>query len=67
MCDIKKKGSVTLKNNIPNFLCISICQLSFTTGGMSRVVHRLFLDKLIPHTWADNGPAPVLLNTWEAR
>jgi alpha-galactosidase len=36
-------------------------------GGMSRVLHRLFLDKLIPHTWADDGPTPVLLNTWEAR
>jgi alpha-galactosidase len=28
-------------------------------GGMSRVLHRLFLDKLIPRTWADDGPAPV--------
>ena len=35
-------------------------------GGMSRMLHRLFLDKLIPTTWADSKP-PVLLNSWEAK
>ena len=35
-------------------------------GGMSRVLHRLFLDRLIPRTWADDRP-PVLLNSWEAK
>eukprot|EP01031_Cornospumella_fuschlensis_P036624 gene36624-44427_t len=34
-------------------------------GGMSRTLHRVFLDRLIPHTWADEHP-PILLNTWEA-
>ena len=29
-------------------------------GGMSRLLHRLFLDKLIPSSWADKNP-PVLL------
>jgi alpha-galactosidase len=23
--------------------------------------------QLLPKTWADEGPPPVLLNTWEAR
>lgn len=35
-------------------------------GGMSRVLHRLYLDRLIPRTWADERP-PVLLNSWEAK
>ncbi len=35
-------------------------------GGMSRTLHRLFLDNLIPRSWADKDP-PVLLNTWEAK
>jgi len=36
-------------------------------GGMSRVMHRLMLDKLIAPlpTWAE-CQAPILLNTWEA-
>jgi len=34
-------------------------------GGMSRALHRLFLDRLIPRTWADEHP-PIVLNTWEA-
>jgi len=35
-------------------------------GGLSREMHRLFLDRLLPKTWADDNP-PVLLNSWEAR
>ena len=35
-------------------------------GGMSRKLHRLFRDCLIPQTWASQSP-PVLLNTWEAK
>lgn len=35
-------------------------------GGMSRTLHRLILDNLIPRSWADKAP-PVLLNTWEAK
>jgi alpha-galactosidase len=35
-------------------------------GGMSRTMHRLFLDNLVPRSWADTSP-PVLLNTWEAK
>ncbi|RYG67957.1 hypothetical protein EON64_06270 [archaeon] len=35
-------------------------------GGMSRTLHRVFLDRLIPRTWADEHP-PILLNTWEAK
>lgn len=35
-------------------------------GGMSRSLHRLFLDRLIPRTWADENP-PIMLNTWEAK
>ena len=35
-------------------------------GGMSRMLHRVFLDHLIPKiAWAEETP-PVLLNTWEA-
>jgi alpha-galactosidase len=35
-------------------------------GGMSRTLHRLFLERLIPHNWSDERP-PILLNTWEAK
>ena len=35
-------------------------------GGMSRTLHRLYLEKLIPPSWSDAKP-PVLLNTWEAK
>eukprot|EP01038_Epipyxis_sp_PR26KG_P016244 gene16244-22115_t len=35
-------------------------------GGMSRMLHKLFNERLIPHTWADANP-PVLLNSWEAK
>jgi alpha-galactosidase len=35
-------------------------------GGMSRNLHRLFLDRLLPRNWSDNEP-PVLLNSWEAK
>lgn len=35
-------------------------------GGMSRMLHRLFLDRLIPKGWADEQP-PILLNSWEAK
>ena len=35
-------------------------------GGMSRTLHRLFLDRLIPRTWADDNP-PIMLNTWDAK
>eukprot|EP01041_Mallomonas_annulata_P002693 gene2693-5303_t len=35
-------------------------------GGMSRVFHRLFSDRLLPSTWADHAP-PIILNSWEAK
>jgi alpha-galactosidase len=35
-------------------------------GGMSRAVHRLFLDRLMPRNWSDENP-PILLNSWEAK
>jgi alpha-galactosidase len=35
-------------------------------GGMSRNLHRLFLDRLLPRNWSDNEP-PILLNSWEAK
>jgi alpha-galactosidase len=35
------------------------------TGGMSRQLHRLFRERLIPAAWRYKIP-PVLLNTWEA-
>ena len=35
-------------------------------GGMSRAIHRLFLDRLLPRNWSDAQP-PVLLNSWEAK
>ena len=35
-------------------------------GGMSRALHRLFLDRLIPRNWSDDQP-PILLNSWEAK
>ena len=35
-------------------------------GGMSRALHRLFLDRLLPRNWSDAEP-PVLLNSWEAK
>jgi alpha-galactosidase len=35
-------------------------------GGMSRALHRLFLDRLIPRNWSDESP-PILLNSWEAK
>lgn len=34
-------------------------------GGMSRQLHRIFRERLIPATWRYKIP-PVLLNTWEA-
>jgi len=30
------------------------------------MLHRLFLDRLIPKGWADEHP-PILLNSWEAK
>jgi hypothetical protein len=33
-------------------------------GGLSRCIHRLFLDRLLPRNWSDAEP-PILLNTWE--
>jgi alpha-galactosidase len=35
-------------------------------GGMSRTIHRLFLDRLLPRNWSDDNP-PILLNSWEAK
>ncbi|RYH12684.1 hypothetical protein EON65_37575 [archaeon] len=35
-------------------------------GGMSRTLHRLFLDRLIPKNWSDETP-PILLNSWEGK
>jgi alpha-galactosidase len=35
-------------------------------GGMSRAIHRLFLDRLLPRNWSDTDP-PILLNSWEAK
>ena len=35
-------------------------------GGMSRALHRLYLDRLLPRNWSDEQP-PVLLNSWEAK
>ncbi len=35
-------------------------------GGMSRTLHRLYLERLIPPNWSDLDP-PILLNTWEAK
>jgi alpha-galactosidase len=39
-------------------------------GGMSRSLHRLFVDRLIPHVPGWDEPSvdpPVLLNSWEAK
>ena len=38
-------------------------------GGMSRVLHRLVLDRLIMPNWSDADPynPPILLNSWEAK
>jgi alpha-galactosidase len=35
-------------------------------GGMSRTLHRLILDRLIPKNWSDLEP-PIILNSWEAK
>jgi alpha-galactosidase len=35
-------------------------------GGISRALHRLFLDRLIPRHWSDHNP-PILLNSWEGK
>ncbi len=35
-------------------------------GGISRTLHRLYLENLIPTNWSDAAP-PILLNTWEAK
>jgi alpha-galactosidase len=35
-------------------------------GGLSRCIHRLFLDRLLPRNWSDAEP-PILLNSWEAK
>jgi len=46
---------------------VALVRSSEGMGGMSRVFHRLFLDKLIPRiAWAETNP-PVLLNSWEAK
>ncbi|CAN8076271.1 unnamed protein product [Agarophyton chilense] len=34
-------------------------------GGLSRTLHRVFRERLIPRTWRYKVP-PVLINTWEA-
>lgn len=35
-------------------------------GGMSRTLHRLYLERLIPSNWSDRNP-PILFNSWEAK
>lgn len=35
-------------------------------GGMSRTLHRVILDRVIPRNWSDENP-PILINTWEAK
>lgn len=35
-------------------------------GGCSRVMHRIFLDNLIPNNWSNTTP-PIVLNSWEAK
>jgi hypothetical protein len=35
-------------------------------GGLSRCIHRLFLDRLLPRNWSDAEP-PILINSWEAK
>ena len=35
-------------------------------GGISRVLHRITLDKVIPPNWSDIKP-PIILNSWEAK
>jgi len=59
-------------------LCSSLTAQAFNTpevvltrsneglGGMSRAIHRLFLDRLLPRHWSDAQP-PILLNSWEAK
>lgn len=36
-------------------------------GGMSRQLHRVFLDALIPSNRWSTSPPPILLNSWEAK
>eukprot|EP00981_Chlorochromonas_danica_P002005 scaffold413_cov176-Ochromonas_danica.AAC.1 len=45
---------------------VALIRSSNGLGGMSRTMHRLILDRLIPPSWADANP-PILLNTWEAK
>ena len=35
-------------------------------GGISRELHRITLDKVIPPNWSDSKP-PIILNSWEAK
>ena len=35
-------------------------------GGISRTIHRVVLENLIPKNWSDTQP-PILLNSWEAK
>eukprot|EP01039_Chlorochromonas_danica_P002520 gene2520-2760_t len=35
-------------------------------GGMSRMLHKIVLDRLIPKHWSHENP-PILLNTWEGK
>ncbi|GJQ14970.1 hypothetical protein GpartN1_g6761.t1 [Galdieria partita] len=48
--------------------CSPECVLVFSdqgVGGISRELHRLFCEHLIPQRWRNFVP-PVLINTWEA-
>lgn len=35
-------------------------------GGVSRMQHRIILERLIPANWSDTKP-PIILNSWEAK
>lgn len=34
-------------------------------GGLSRLMHRIILDKFVPKNWSDSIP-PIVFNSWEA-
>ncbi|KAI0561197.1 alpha-galactosidase [Gracilaria domingensis] len=55
-------------NKITNTFHTPEVVMSFSNegmGGLSRTLHRVFRERLIPRTWRYSVP-PVLINTWEA-
>ena len=74
VCCLNSFFCILVLSFLPHFLLaqafntpeVVLVRSSEGLGGMSRALHRLFLDRLLPRNWSDAEP-PVLLNSWEAK